>query len=48
MRIIHGRGTGTLRRQVHELLRKHALVARYETAAREQGGEGVTIVHLAE
>ncbi len=48
VRIIHGRGTGTLRRQVHELLRKHPLVRSYETAQRQDGGEGVTVVHLAE
>ena len=46
-RIIHGKGTGTLRRQVRELLSKHPLVASYEQARLEEGGEGVTIAHLA-
>ena len=48
VRIIHGRGTGTLRRQLQELFAKHPLVKSYETAPREEGGEGVTVVHLAE
>lgn len=46
-RIIHGKGTGTLRRHVRELLAHHPLVSSYEEAQREEGGEGVTIVHLA-
>ena len=48
VRIIHGRGTGTLRRQLQEMFAKHPLVKSYETGAREEGGEGVTVVHLAE
>jgi DNA mismatch repair protein MutS2 len=46
-RIIHGKGTGTLRREVRDFLSKHPLVTSYEEAPREQGGEGVTIAHLA-
>ena len=46
-RIIHGKGTGTLRREVRGFLAKYPLVSRYEEAPREQGGEGVTIAHLA-
>ncbi|MEX0787120.1 MAG: Smr/MutS family protein, partial [Dehalococcoidia bacterium] len=48
VRIVHGRGTGTLRRQVRELLAKHPLVRSYESAVPNEGGDGVTIVHLAE
>jgi DNA mismatch repair protein MutS2 len=48
VRIIHGRGTGTLRRQVRDLLSKHPLVHSYETGKLEEGGEGVTVVHLTE
>ena len=48
VRIVHGRGTGTLRRQVRDLLAKHPLVRSYETGKPEEGGEGVTVVHLAE
>jgi DNA mismatch repair protein MutS2 len=46
-RIIHGKGTGTLRRQVRDMLAKHPLVKSYEQARLEEGGEGVTIAHLA-
>jgi DNA mismatch repair protein MutS2 len=46
-RIIHGKGTGTLRRQVRDLLARHPLVKSYEEARPEEGGEGVTIAHLA-
>ena len=45
--VIHGRGTGTLRRAVHELLGRHPLVTGFETAEPAGGGEGATVVHLA-
>ena len=48
VRIIHGKGTGTLRARVRELLAKHPLVREYEQAPRNEGGEGVTVAHLAE
>jgi DNA mismatch repair protein MutS2 len=46
-RIVHGKGTGTLRRQVRDMLAKHPLVKSYEQARPEEGGEGVTIAYLA-
>jgi DNA mismatch repair protein MutS2 len=46
-RIIHGKGTGTLRRVVRDALAKHPFVTSYEEAQREYGGEGVTIVKMA-
>jgi len=46
MRIIHGKGTGTLRRAVREMLRKHALVQSHAEAERRAGGDGVTEVTL--
>ena len=47
VRVIHGKGTGALRRAVREHLAKNPLVQSYEEAPREYGGEGVTIVHVA-
>lgn len=47
VRIVHGKGTGTLRRVVQEQLARNPLVASYETAELNDGGEGVTIAHLA-
>ncbi|GBD15767.1 Endonuclease MutS2 [bacterium HR26] len=46
VRIVHGKGTGTLRAVVHEALREHPLVDRFELAGLGEGGEGVTIVYL--
>ncbi|MSQ42407.1 MAG: endonuclease MutS2 [Dehalococcoidia bacterium] len=44
--LIHGKGTGTLRRAVRELLERHPLVTSFETAERGEGGEGVTVAYL--
>lgn len=44
--IIHGKGTGVLRKTVHHLLKKHELVSSFELAGIESGGEGLTIVLL--
>jgi DNA mismatch repair protein MutS2 len=46
LRIIHGKGTGALRKAMRKYLKKHSLVKEIETAPLEQGGEGVTIVRL--
>ncbi len=48
LRIIHGYGTGQLRRAVGEYLHRHPLVAHYQTASHDQGGGGVTVVELKE
>jgi len=45
-RIIHGKGTGTLRRAVRGFLLDHPLVSSHQTADPREGGEGVTIVDL--
>ena len=45
--LIHGKGTGAMRRAVREMLDHHPLVMSYETAARQEGGEGVTVAYLA-
>ena len=44
--VIHGFGTGALRKGLHEYLQKHPLVERFEFADAEHGGAGVTIVTL--
>jgi DNA mismatch repair protein MutS2 len=48
LRLIHGHGTGQLRRALAEMLRQHPLVARFDLAPSEQGGGGVTVVELKE
>jgi DNA mismatch repair protein MutS2 len=47
VRIVHGKGTGTLRQAVREQLSKHPLVSSYQPAGYGEGGAGVTIVELA-
>jgi len=44
--IIHGKGTGRLRDGVHEYLKRHSLVDKFELATQKEGGAGVTVVHL--
>jgi DNA mismatch repair protein MutS2 len=46
VRIIHGHGTGALRRIIAELLKDHPHVARFSAAPQEQGGSGATLVEL--
>jgi DNA mismatch repair protein MutS2 len=46
IRIIHGHGTGQLRRGLAEFLKEHPLVARFDLAPTNQGGGGVTVVEL--
>jgi DNA mismatch repair protein MutS2 len=46
VRVIHGYGTGQLKRAVAGFLQQHPLVARFAAAPPEQGGGGVTIVEL--
>jgi len=46
IRIIHGKGIGTLRETVHGLLRKDSRVLRFELAGQEEGGWGATIAWI--
>ncbi len=46
-RIIHGKGTGALRKAVLERVRQHTLIARVVAAPPKEGGDGVTIIYLA-
>ena len=44
--IIHGKGTGRLRQGVHEYLKQHSQVEKFELASQKEGGAGVTLVYL--
>jgi len=46
VRIIHGHGTGALRRAITELLKGHPHVARFAPATQDRGGSGATTVEL--
>ena len=46
VRVVHGKGTGTLRQIVREQLAKHPLVKSYRPGGYGEGGAGVTIVEL--
>ena len=48
LRIIHGYGTGQLRRSIAEFLRTHPFVSTFGPAPDNQGGGGVTVVELKE
>ena len=47
VKIIHGKGTGTLRQVVREQLATHPLVKSYRPGKYGEGEGGVTIVELA-
>ena len=47
VRIVHGKGTGTLRQAVRERLARHPLVRAYRPGGYGEGGAGVTMVELA-
>jgi DNA mismatch repair protein MutS2 len=46
LRVVHGHGTGQLRRGIAAFLKDHPLVERFELAPENQGGGGATIVYL--
>jgi DNA mismatch repair protein MutS2 len=46
VRIIHGHGTGALRKGLSEFLRSHPLVAAHAAEAPERGGKAITVVEL--
>ena len=46
VRIIHGHGTGALRKAITEFLRDHPHVARFTSASPDKGGSGATQVEL--
>ena len=46
LEIVHGRGTGALRRELQAFLRAHPAVASANLAPEDRGGDGMTIVVL--
>jgi DNA mismatch repair protein MutS2 len=44
--IIHGHGTGKLKKGVQEYLQRHPQVSRFEAAAQADGGTGVTVAYV--
>jgi DNA mismatch repair protein MutS2 len=47
VRVIHGHGTGALRRAVREHVTGHPLVASWRSAEPAAGGHAVTVVEIA-
>lgn len=45
-RIIHGKGTGRLRQAVRDYLGHHALISKVTGAEPNEGGSGVTVIHI--
>ena len=48
VRIVHGKGTGQMRRAVRDALRSHPEVKSFQPGADGEGGEGVTVAILEE
>src|SRR3984893_13002031 len=48
IRIIHGHGTGALRRGLAEFLKTHPLVESIRSEAEDRGGQAITLVELKE
>jgi DNA-nicking Smr family endonuclease len=46
VRLIHGKGSGLLKKKVHTLLKSNPLVASFKDAPPDAGGWGATLVEL--
>ena len=46
VRVIHGKGKGIQKKQVHKILKKHPQVKSFTDAPPEAGGWGATVVEL--
>ncbi len=46
VRVVHGKGTGALRRAVRDFLQDHPSVVEYKDAPQREGGFGATVVDL--
>jgi len=48
VRVVHGKGTGTLRQAIQQMLHGHSLVKSYRSGEYGEGGAGVTVVQLTD
>jgi len=46
VRLVHGHGSGRLRKAVREYLERHPSVADFKPGSRREGGDGATVVSL--
>jgi DNA mismatch repair protein MutS2 len=46
VRIVHGRGTGALRKMIHRFLQGNHAVQEFHLAPPNEGGDGATIASL--
>ena len=44
--VVHGKGTGILRKAINDMLKRHPHVKSYRLGVYGEGGDGVTIVEL--
>jgi len=48
LRVVHGKGTGRLRQAIRQALKESGYVASFKSGTPAEGGEGVTVVWLAQ
>jgi DNA mismatch repair protein MutS2 len=47
VRVIHGKGTGRLREAIRQAMKGNPYAASFEPGKPGEGGDGVTVIHLA-